>query len=313
MNSVVSNIENAKKIINNDLTFSTSLNDKTVFHKHSYVYRTTNEMISSRPYINALKDKERILSVVASGDQILNSILYGSKNIDGFDISVFPKYYLELKKAGIMNLSREQFISFFLGEVTKYKNNPDTFNVDIYNSIRNSLDYEYKLFWDSLFFDKDYGNFFPNYILNSNFFDSPHSKVEFALENNPYLEENNYYLLRDKLNSVDINYYDIDIFEAGESLRKNYDLINLSSIFVANSIGNLDVKHDEFFKKLHISDKGIILSYIFQCDIYVYNFLKEKIVLDSPYYNFETLKDRDGVDTDGIVTYSKCPKVLKKY
>ena len=62
------------------------------------------EIINSRAYIDCLVDRKKVLSTIASGDQILNSILYGAKDIEGFDISVFPKYYLNLKIAAIKNL-----------------------------------------------------------------------------------------------------------------------------------------------------------------------------------------------------------------
>ena len=38
------------------------------------------------------------------------------ENNDSFDISRFPKYYFELKKAAILSLSRDEFLDFFIGE-----------------------------------------------------------------------------------------------------------------------------------------------------------------------------------------------------
>ena len=309
MNKVIEDLNKAKRIIDD---YGYVKQSDIAFNSESYVYRSTNEMINSEPYISCISDKRKILSVVASGDQILNSILYGSKNIDGFDISVFPKYYLELKKAGILSLSREDFISFFLGEVSKYANDKNTFSKDLYEEIRKNLDYEYRYFWDDLFFDKVYGRSFPRMILNSRFFDSPNPKKEYALAFNPYLNKTNYEILKGKISDADIKYFEGNIFEIGPNLKNNYDFINLSSIFISNSIGSLDLKYEEFFKKLSLNEKGIILSYLFQYNIDVYNYLGKNIIPDDLHFKFERLKDEDGFDIDGIVTYQKRLKMSLK-
>ena len=62
---------------------------KDNFINTSSIYKFTNEDITS--YFHHLENKENILSVIGSGNQILNSILAGAKNIDCFDISVFPE------------------------------------------------------------------------------------------------------------------------------------------------------------------------------------------------------------------------------
>ena len=81
------------------------------FMNASSVYRVTNENMTS--YYEHLKDKKKILTVIGSGDQILNSILAGSREIDCFDISVFAEYHLFLKMASIMALSEEEYKEYF--------------------------------------------------------------------------------------------------------------------------------------------------------------------------------------------------------
>ena len=44
-------------------------------------------------YKDYLKNSRRILSVISSGDQIIESITSEKKIIDCFDISKYPKYY----------------------------------------------------------------------------------------------------------------------------------------------------------------------------------------------------------------------------
>lgn len=65
---------------------------KDIYHDTSFIFASTNEKINL--YSSFYQNKNRILSVIGSGDQMLNMILSGCKQIDGFDISRFPKYFL---------------------------------------------------------------------------------------------------------------------------------------------------------------------------------------------------------------------------
>lgn len=116
-----------------------------VFNQKSFIYRTTTENISL--YKDFLRNRERILSVTASGDQVLNSILFDSYNIDTFDISDFPKYFLRLKIAAVLSLNKDDFIKFFVNP--SYKD--EEYLYDLYCLIRKNLDKSDKKFWDSLF------------------------------------------------------------------------------------------------------------------------------------------------------------------
>ena len=108
MTSVQEDIKKAREII------ASSKKKFIGFNTDTFIYRFTNESIEL--YKNYLMNRKKVLSVTASGDQILNSILFGSKEIDSFDISRFPKYYFELKKAAIETLTRDEFIDFFVGK-----------------------------------------------------------------------------------------------------------------------------------------------------------------------------------------------------
>ena len=57
-----------------------------------------------------------ILIVTGSGDQVLEAILHGAKNITCFDINFLAKYGCELKLASVQALDYEEFISFYKGE-----------------------------------------------------------------------------------------------------------------------------------------------------------------------------------------------------
>lgn len=66
---------------------------KNHYHGNSFIYRFTNEKINE--YQKYLENRKKILTVTASGDQILNSVLAGTKEIDSYDISRFPQYFFE--------------------------------------------------------------------------------------------------------------------------------------------------------------------------------------------------------------------------
>ena len=108
MASVDEDIKKARELIESPMSGFIGFNTDT------FIYRFTNESIEL--YKNYLMNRKKVLSVTASGDQVLNSILFGSKEIDSFDVSRFPKYYFELKKAAIETLTRDEFIDFFVGE-----------------------------------------------------------------------------------------------------------------------------------------------------------------------------------------------------
>ena len=74
--------------------------EKNVYHDSSFIFMTTNE--KTHLYQHLIQNKNSILTVTSSGDQIFNTILESPKSITAYDISRFPKYLVELKKAGIL-------------------------------------------------------------------------------------------------------------------------------------------------------------------------------------------------------------------
>lgn len=189
------------------------------YHEASIIYKTTNEDV--RSYLNLLKDKEKIFSITASGDQILNSILVGSKDITACDVSHFPKYFLDLKIAAVKSLSLEDYLNFFV--ITDEEN--IEFSDKYYDELRSNLDKNSLEFWDHLF-----GFFDGDEIYNSSLFSREVYTLKHFKERNPYLEKENYKLLRKKLDDVDIKYINTNLGNSDLSFNESYDLVNLSSI-----------------------------------------------------------------------------------
>ena len=220
-----------------------------MFHNSSVVYKVSNERIQD--YRKYLKNRNKVLSVIGSGDQILNCILNGTKEIDAFDISVFPKYFLELKMAAIKALTVDEYIDFFY-EVT----NRDEVYEDMYYRIAVYLENDICEFWDSLF------NFFEwKEIYNSTMFSSEPNIASNAINQNKFLQsEVEYNNLRDAIDNVKITYYEGDILELSSYLRESYDLVYLSNIvYYCNKN-----KYKEMLGNLNLTDKGISLTYFYK-------------------------------------------------
>lgn len=225
-----------------------NLNGKNTFHSESFIYKKTNEKLNE--FIDLLLNKDKVLSVIGSGDQILNTLLTKPSKIDAFDISVFPKFFLKLKIASIKSLSRDVYFKFFFSTTETFL---DEYYDDLYfDKIRKELDIEAEDFWTYLFQYNDWYD-----IYNSTLFSSESVFEEQAIIQNKYLDNDEYYHLRDILQSAQINYIESNLLDL--KINDTYDLIYLSNILEY-------VKKSAYFDKideLSVKNKGIIISYIF--------------------------------------------------
>lgn len=51
-------------------------------------------------YQKFLEKRKKVLTVISSSEQIFNQVVEGTRNIDIFDISIFPYFFFELKRLG---------------------------------------------------------------------------------------------------------------------------------------------------------------------------------------------------------------------
>jgi len=243
----------AQKIV----SLSKNTYGNSLFHKNSPIYIKSNERIEL--YQKYLNNKKDVLSVIASSDQIINMILNNTKNIDAFDISIFPKYYLYLKLAGIKALSLDDYIDFFY----KMNNNAEIYDDMYFYSIRNYLNDTYKEFWDSLI------NFFDwNEITSSPLFSSEFLSISDVIKQNEYLKKDKYNLLKNI--DININIYDGDILKLN-TFNKSYDLIYLSNIIYYVDIN----KYKELLNNFKLNKNGIILTYLYDSFNQIDDYFKE--------------------------------------
>lgn len=247
INDKKSDIITAQKIVSGDFNMSSKEN----FYRNSGIYNFTNEVITDPIYKSEITNKKKILSVIGSGDQILNSILLGSTDITGFDISRFPKYYLLLKIAAIKGLNKEEFVNFFAS--TKTEEEMDS----IFDKIVEHLDPISLNFWKSLY---DYFEYYE--VSSSMLFTSSYIDSRTATAFNPYLHDDRAYdELKEKLQDVKLNLIEGNIYSLvrHKKFKKPFDLAIVSNILGYNKLK----ENMELLEKIPLTDDAKILGYMF--------------------------------------------------
>ena len=220
-----------------------------MFNSFSIIYRGTNEAVSNEIYQDLLKDRERVLTITASGDQLLNSILLGCQEITCVDISRLTKYYAMLKLAAIQTLTKEEYLEFFTGKL-----NEDLLSYELYEKVREELDEDATLFWDSLY------NYYDEVEINEScLFSHEVMNRGIMLRNNPYLDGDNYEKTKAMIRGAKISFRDGNIYQMFHN-SPTYDLVNLSNIieYTKNRTG-----YREFVERLPLREDGVALSYVF--------------------------------------------------
>lgn len=267
-------------------------NNPNWFNTFSSVSPFTTENIKG--YFPNLENKE-VLTVTGSGDHYLNSILLGAKNVTCFDINKLSLHYLKLKIASIKTLELDEFKQYFsIIETDK------PFDYEMFKKIEKSLDDSTIQYWKYIY------NFFYNNgksILESKIFlgnpkdNQKNSKLNF------YLEENNYYKLRNKLkNEIDFILSDINNLQ----LKQNYDIMFFSNI---NEYQN-NLK--EYLKLIYkLSDKLNQYGNIYFAYLYSYQKnkqnqeLKQMIECNSKIFEGYYSITKEVQDKDKVLIYSK--------
>lgn len=219
----------------------------SLFGPETAIYKISNER--TEEYYHHLVNKEKVLSVIASGDQILNMILEGSKEIDAFDISTFPKYFLYLKIAAILTFTREDYLDFFY-DLTKDNEVYD----EMYDDLCVNLTKDSREFWNSLFNFFDWKDIYGSTLFYSEVFFS-----STAVRQNKFLQSDEYYEeLRRKLKDIIINTYECNIYKSASMFKKKYNLVYLSNIFFYNDLSD----YKKLLGNLTLAENGIALTYL---------------------------------------------------
>ena len=227
------------------------LNDKGEDYsndKRNVIYGYTNEELDLFYSLFPIKDN-KILTVAASGDQILTCALNGAKKVDAFDINPYQLYYSKLKVAALKALNVDEYNNYFYN-----KDHNSIFSRDYYVKIREYLDDKTRLFFDALYingFDYKFENLICNFSLHD----------EYIKELN-FTKEDYYDITKDNLNKMDINYIESNFFKLHKNIKDVYDVMILSNMYEWFTLKQRE-KFLTYIKKLekHLSDDGVISLY----------------------------------------------------
>ena len=256
--------------------------------KRGYIYGYTNEKLDLfYPHLE-LNDK-KVLSVGASGDQIISAAQYGAKKISAFDYNPFAIEYSKLKVAAVKTLTNEEFNNYFYNA-----DHMSLFKKKYYKKVREALDEKSRKFWDTLYILGEFDVNFENIILS-------------FVDNDPFgnkqsfLDEDNYNVAQNNLNNIDIKYIVSDFFKLHKHLSKKeiYDTIILSNIYdwFNPRQKKLFLKYIQKQMSNYLNEEGIISLYSS-----VKNSSCSDLELEAQRnYNIKVLK----LNNEELITYKK--------
>ncbi len=271
---------------------------------YSKTYLYSNENVTA--YLKYLKflEKNRVLTVLGSGDQAFSLALKGFQKIDTFDINKLSEYLVfGLKKALILKYDYNKYLKF-LSLVSK-----NAFSLleltDILNKLLPLMDEEYRLFWQELI---KYNKLLQQHkIEHLNLIQmlTIDSQKLVNKQNIPYLvSERKYEVLRNKLNTVEFTFQNIPGHLVPDTFKFKYNVIILSNILdyftscwgTSWTINDLQPYIDSLLEMLE-KNGLLFLHYQFREDLFrdscvTLNALKEVFKIE----NKKVLNDYDDYD-----------------
>lgn len=231
----MTNIEDAKKLIESNRFGSKGFSD------HTPVYEYTTEDIGNS--IGHYTSKDRILTVLSSGDHVFNYLLRGAEDIEAFDLNVITKYYYKLKRAIIEKLSYDDFLKEVSNLVPYGLAHLEELNID-------GETYD---FWD-----------FYRQVQAEDRYERALLKVFPAGSKryNLYFNSDSYKRLQEILRSgVNVPFHHANTLNLHKSITGQFSEINLSSIY--SLIPKKDIPKVIRKLKPHLTEDGQILFYSF--------------------------------------------------
>lgn len=231
----MTSIEDAKKLIESNRFGSKGFSD------HTPVYEYTTEDIGNS--IGHYTSKDRILTVLSSGDHVFNYLLRGAEDIEAFDLNVITKYYYKLKRAIIEKLSYDDFLKEVSNLVPYGLAHLEELNID-------GETYD---FWD-----------FYRQVQAEDRYERALLKVFPAGSKryNLYFNSDSYKRLQEILRSgVNVPFHHANTLNLHKSITGQFSEINLSSIY--SLIPKKDIPKVIRKLKPYLTEDGQILFYSF--------------------------------------------------
>lgn len=304
---------NLDLIIKDAINQCHSKHDFMSFKKMIYCFTTEN--ISG--YIDEFNlNNKSLLTVGSSGDQVLNAILRGCDDVTLLDLNPYAIYYLYLKVAAILSLTKEEYCEFFWPPKSLFAYNKKFLDSgQLYKVIETLkvVNYDAYLFWSSLL------EYVHKELIKKNLFFSEKNTQKAIEDINPYLYSNSVYkMLKSRVENASIKFINGNVL--AENNLDNYDNIWLSNICCYLSFGEIKKLVDMMVGHLNVSGK-LLISYLYDfmydtpdCDerLSIYNLSKTYEIL-SEYKEGLELISFAGVtgihiktnDQDGALIYTR--------
>ncbi|MDE5587436.1 MAG: BtaA family protein, partial [Bacilli bacterium] len=227
------------------LAASSIIEGKKINKQEPYrkIYSTQTE--DSRELFKVLSSHwENSLFIGGSADQLLNAILYGSRNITVVDANPLAIHYILLKLAAINILENEEFLSF-----ASWCPSEDTNLCDLLNQVEPLLDKSHPYFdrdpiqfWRALFANYSKDEIARNLFYEGSTEDERHYQKEEMVSKNPYLEKRFYRYLKKVLLKTDIQVVNRDIQE----IDTVTNLPPLDKIYLSNILLEMHLSLEEY-------------------------------------------------------------------
>lgn len=184
-----------------------------------YVYAT--EMVARYYSLVDLSNKS-VLTIIGSGDQILNAYFFGAKDVTGFDINNRSVFFVDLKIQALCSLTYEEFLSFF---GTNFKDG--SLDEETYLRLRDKLSSDTQSFFDKAYKEAEGGR-----LMKSGYFRERSFMEADARDINAYLkDEDSYMKLREVMQTARPEFITGNIKDIADNLPKEgYDVINMSNV-----------------------------------------------------------------------------------
>ena len=190
-------------------------------------YCVSNEYLQGYMQQFDLRNK-RVATVGSSGDQMLNSLLYGSRDITLIDANIYTMAYVEYKIALIKELDFKTF--------RKNIGTRGAFHWKTYRQISHHLLQPIQQLWDRIMLEQDAeeDTFYPHYnCFTASDIDDRLTQGCVEKYSEFYVSEEAYNRLKQILleNKYKLDYKVADIFDFPNKLEGRFDLILLSNIY----------------------------------------------------------------------------------
>lgn len=259
------------------------------FCKYQKVYGFTNENIDG--YMSQLnfKNKDSAITVLASGDHLLNLIYNGVTTIDTFDSNKLTEYYtLGIKMAAILAFSYDEYLEFYKRILNPFISLDELMNYLF--SLFPFMEKKYRIYWEEILLfnyhiqknNENVLNLFHMLLINIRNLENS------VLKNTYLLNQENYDKVRKQLNSVHIQFQCCDCFMLHQYFSSSYDFVMLSNIpdYFYKTFGNFwdyskFVETTAYFKDFLKVDGILAFAYLIQCYSAYSDSFKTHLILNS--------------------------------